>query len=1078
MSQGTLTIYSASAGSGKTYKLAGIYLTNLFRSRYNYRKILAVTFTNKATAEMKSRILDHLYNMATGKESDYLPGLIKATGKPEEVIRLEAKEILFSILHDFSRFSVTTIDAFFQKILRAFTREAGLNSGFNIEIDHTLILSAAVDDMIASSGDDKKLKDWLIEYAMANLDEEKSWNLKEGITKLAEELFSEKFKILSSSERSKLEDKEFLLNYIKKVRQISSSFQKTLLEYGKKCEKLFSDFDLNDDMFYYKGKGIPGFIRNLASGVVKEPNSYVRGIENDPPKWATGKLTAELQNAISGGLETTLKDAIRFYDENIKFYESAKVILSNIYALGILSDVLNKVHQITTSENSFLLSDAGELLNLITKEDQAPFIYEKVGNRFENFMIDEFQDTSIIQWDNFQPLINNSMAEGYDNLVVGDVKQSIYRWRNSDWKILGTMKEDLVDNKRFISEPLKTNWRSRTNIIRFNNALFSVIPKQVDEELSDAPSDLSIRRLFAEAVQDDPGKSDGGYVKLEFIDDDRDNSEEGINGTGKKVLKKWDRKVLEKLPSVIELFQDKGYSASDIGIIVRNGKEGAAVLKTMIDYSNNCSSGKKGKYNYNIVSNDSLSLSNSHAINFLIAVIALLNNPEDNISRAKMLRFFLLATGVKDAEKASLKKDDLINGLHSYFPDGYELFLESIKQLQLFEAIENIISFFGIGKYAWNVAYLNTFQDCVISYTGSRNTGYQSFLEWWETTGKTKSVVLPGNQDAARVYTIHKSKGLEFRIVILPFLSWNLDHKNTRQPFLWVKPKETPFNELGIIPVKYNSGLSGTIFADSYYNEKFSSYLDNINLLYVAMTRARDAIYGFVPENPGSGNAIARVIRDAITSTDPGTNSGLILNEFYNEEKKTFEFGDIMEYSGYKPENKDIASSVYPVTLGMKSLKLKLHSENYFSQGNNEARERINYGKLMHEVFENVKTPDDIPAAVKKLVLQGEISTDEAAGLEKKVNSLISAPPVSGWFLKENNVLTEAEIIIPSGTTRRPDRIIFKEDKTIIVDFKFGEENPHYIDQVNHYRDLLNEMGCKSVDAFIWYVDKNKIINT
>ena len=1036
-----------------------------------------MTFTNKATAEMKSRILDNLYNLANGSESDYLPELIKTTGKSEEAIRQESKEILFSILHDFSRFNVTTIDAFFQTILRAFTREAGIKSGFNIEIDHSIILSAAVDEMISSAGEDKKLKDWLIDYAMANLDEEKSWNLKEGIMNLAEELFSEKYKILSSSEKTKLEDKEFLLKYINKIRHISSSFEKTLIEYGVKCEKIFLDFGLSDDMFFHRGQGIPSFIRTMISGVVKEPNSFVRDIENDPPRWSTGKVSGELQNALAGGLETMLKDSLRFYDENIIFYKSAKVILSNIYALGILSDVLNKVHQITASENRFLLSDAGELLNLITREDQTPFIYEKAGNRFENFMIDEFQDTSTIQWENFKPLINNSMAEGFDNLVVGDVKQSIYRWRNSDWKILGTLKEEHVDNKRIISKPLKTNWRSRTNIIRFNNALFSVIPQQVDKELSDAPPDLSISRLFAEAVQDDPGIRDGGYVRLEFVDDDRDNADGGIISKGKKELKKWDRKVLEKIPAVIELFQDKGYPASDIGIIVRSGKEGASVLKTMIDYSNNCSSEKKGKYNYNIVSNDSLALSNSHAINFLIAVISLLNDSGDNISRAQMLRFYLLAKGEKDADKASLKRDELINGLHNVFPDGYEKFMESAKHMQLFEAFENIISFFGLGRYSWNVAYLNTFQDCVINFTGTGNTGYQSFLEWWETTGKTKSVILPGNQDAARVFTIHKSKGLEFRIVILPFLSWNLDHKNNRQPYLWTQPVDPPFNELGIIPVKYKSGLSETIFAKSYYDEKFSSYLDNINLLYVAMTRAKDAIYGFAPEKSGSSNVIAGVIKNALTGkSNPEGKSGLILNEFYNDEKKVFELGEIIDYRGIKPENKDITSSEYPVTLGMKSLKLKLHGENYFSSGNRETSEKKNYGKLMHKVFENVKTSDDIGLAVRKLVLEGEISGDESSDLEKKVASLINTPPVSDWFLKGNNIMTEAEILVPSGSTRRPDRIIFKDDKTIIVDFKFGEENPHYINQVNHYRNLLNDMGYKSVEAHIWYVDINKIV--
>ena len=424
MGQGTLTIYSASAGSGKTYKLTAIYLASLFRSRYNYRRILAVTFTNKATAEMKSRILDNLHKLAVGEKSEYLPGLVKSTAKTELWIRKEAKEILNSILHDFSRFSVSTIDSFFQRVLRAFAREVGLHSGFSIELDHSAILSAAVDDMIASASVDKELRSWLIKYVQSNIDEEKSWNLKEGIIKLSEELFKEKFKILSIEERSKLENKNFLLGYIEKIRSISRSFEKKLLDSGKKAFEIYSECNLTDDHFYRKGQGVPGFIKSLISGKVKSPNSYVREINNEPPRWSTGIASLELKSALAGGLDQTLRDAILYYDNNIVAYNSAESILSNIYALGILSDVSHNVHLVTTSENSFLLSDAGELLNLITKEDQSPFIYEKVGNRYENFMIDEFQDTSIIQWNNFKPLIENSMAEGFDNLVVGDVNQS------------------------------------------------------------------------------------------------------------------------------------------------------------------------------------------------------------------------------------------------------------------------------------------------------------------------------------------------------------------------------------------------------------------------------------------------------------------------------------------------------------------------------------------------------------------------------------------------------------------------------------------------------------------------------
>jgi len=1060
MGKGTLTIYSASAGSGKTYKLTGIYLSALFRSRYNYRRILAVTFTNKATAEMKSRILDHLHRLSAGEKSDYLSGLMLETKKSEEWIRQEAGEILNAILHDFSRFSVSTIDSFFQKILRAFAREAGLHAGFNIELDHSIILSSAVDEMINSASEDVKLRNWLITYALNNIEEEKTWNLKKGIVKLAEELFKENYKILSADERSNLEDKDFLLAYIEKVKSISSEFEKKMGESGKLAMMIYSSFDLSEDMFFQKGKGVPKFIKSLAEGNITEPNSYVRGILNDPPRWSTGTPAPQLQSAIDDGLGGILAEAITFYDANIISYNSAGSVLRNIFALGILSDVLKNVHKISSSENTFLLSDAGEILNLITRGDQSPFIYEKVGNRYENFMIDEFQDTSIIQWNNFEPLIANSMSEGFDNLVVGDVKQSIYRWRNSDWHILGKVLKNQVDNDRFLVEPLATNWRSHSNIIRFNNALFTIVPSQIDQTLADDSLPVCFREIYSEAVQKDPGNKPDGYVSIEFLENEPD--------------RKWEEKVLERIPSIIESVQDSGYRASDIGIIVRNGREGAMILKSLIDYSNN--NNDKG-YNFNVVSNDSLLLSNSPVICFIISALEVVNNPADMISLASLLRYYLLAAGKSDADKSPLVSRNLIEVTRTYFPDGYEALLQGIKQVPLFEAIESIIRFFDLGKYSWNVAYLNTFQDFVVNFTGSKNSDIQSFLEWWESTGSRKSVVLPGSQDAMRILTIHKSKGLEFKIVILPFLSWNLDHIPVKQQVLWVRPKASPFNELGIIPVKYGKDLLETIFSDDYREEKSSAYLDNINLLYVAMTRSMEAIYGFSVSNPKSGNTMAGVLKNAFTSGgEYKSESMLNLSEYYSSEKCRFEYGKLPENKKEQTENKNIASSGYHVSRSMESLKLKLHGENYFSSGNEELRKKINYGKLMHEVFEGINTSADIKMAVRKLVIDGKLPHDQSDEIEKKVNALIALPRVSDWFSSDAEIMKEAGILLTSGNTRRPDRVIIKDGKATVIDFKFGSENDKYIEQVNLYRGLLSEMGYKNTEAFIWYVDKNKIV--
>ena len=1062
MSVGTLTIYSASAGSGKTHQLTGIYLEKLFRSRLSYRRILAVTFTHKATAEMKDRILNELDKLAGGLPSAYLIDISTSTGKSEALIRKEAGEILSSILHDYSRFSVSTIDSFYQKIVRAFARDIGLHSGFDIVTDHNIILSKAVDNMISSAAKDEALKDWLLMFARANIEEGKSWDLRRSITALAGELFNEKFRLLPAGEKEKLRDKDFLVSYIDEMKALMSDFTAYIKQAALNANAFFDTYGLTDDMFFQKGKGVPSFIRTAAAGEFKIPNSYVRSAVADPPRWSSGKPAPALEQALEAGLADIVRDMVAYYDRNTAAYKTAKAILSYIYILGILSDILVQVRHITRDENLFLLSDAGELICLITDKDQAPFIYEKVGNAFENFMIDEFQDTSVIQWKNFRQLIENSMAQGFDNLVVGDIKQSIYRWRNSDWHTLRDLKRS-VDGSRFISKPLETNYRSCSNIIRFNNSLFSIIPGQLEPELSEAGQHSEFGELFSEVVQNDPGRKPDGYVRLEFIE----NTEES----------KWQEEVLNRLPELIESIQDKGYSASDIGILVRDNREGAVVLKKILDYTNSCPEEKKSRYNYNIVSGESLLLSNSPVVNFIIAVLMVLDNPKDMIARALMLRNFLLATGSADAEKVALPAEELIVFFQIYFPEGYIELLDSLRNQPLWNITEKVTGFFGLGNFSFNVPYLNAFQDIVLGQASARNPGIASFLEWWNTEGVKKSIAVPDSQDSIRVLTIHKSKGLEFEIVILPFLSWNLDHKPFLSNILWAVPDSPPFNKLGIVPLRYSSELADTIFADQYFDERLSAYLDNINLLYVAFTRAVSAIFGFAPAKPGADSRIASVISKAISFTgNHPDESPAFLHTFFDQDSGILEFGNLPDVHRETAPGMGLFVGEYPVNDLNASLKLKFNWEDYLDAGKSDAREKITYGRMMHDLFSRILSADDVPEAVRKMVRAGEITKQEEDSMIRNIHSLIGQPHVNVWFAEGNVVLNEATLLMPDSGTRRPDRVIIRDGKTYIVDFKFGEESDSHLRQVREYRKILTEMAYDVAGAYIWYVDANRIV--
>ena len=627
----------------------------------------------------------------------------------------------------------------------------------------------------------------------------------------------------------------------------------------------------------------------------------------------------------------------------------------------------------------------------------------------------------------------------------------------------------LVDDKRIIDKPLKINWRSCSNIVKFNNALFSIIPSQLDEELSEYAPVTSFSDLFSEASQEMPGEKDKskdrdkGYVRIGFLETtDEEN---------------WEQGALRQLPEIIESVQDKGYNASDIGILVRNNREGAIVLNEIISYSLKCPDEKKNRYNYNIVSNESLLLVNSPAINFLIAVLEVLDNPEDMIARAQMLRFYLLATGHDHAENVQMFSESLIDDSVRFFPHGYEDFLSGIKYLTLWNITEKTIDFFKLGNHSHHVAYLNSFQDIIIHFTATMTPGIPSFLEWWESEGNKKSILLPGQQDSIRVLTIHKSKGLEFGIVILPFLSWNLDHKPFHSNILWTRPHQDPFDKLGIVPVRYKKELSETIFAGQYYEERYSAYLDNINLLYVAMTRAKYAIFGFAPDTPRTDKRIASVLMEAIDSKEQVRGGqDEFLSNYFNREKKLFEFGEMPEGRKGKISTPRFRIDYYSVNESQASLKLKLHWENYFSGDLSDARLRVDYGKLMHGIFEEIETSEDVDAAVRRKVIEGKIPSEDEDGMRKKINSLISRPEVNAWFEKGNEVLNEASVLMPGSGTKRPDRIILRGGKTIIIDFKFGDENPHYLSQIRSYRKILTEMGYSGVEAYLWYVDADKIV--
>ncbi len=1064
MSQGLLTIYRASAGSGKTYCLTREYLQRLFSGTGSHKRILAVTFTNKAANDMRMKILGQLHSISSGTAGSLAAYLGLAPLSDESGIRNKAKGLLFNILHDYYGFSIGTIDSFFQKILRAFTREIGLQQGYLIELDHSVILGEAVDAMLERSGEDHDLMGWLVSYINSRTEEGKSWNLKKDILTLAEEIFGEKFRMLSQEEKKFLGDHEEMKSYVSELKKARSGFLNGLRRIADRCNDLIRQYNVTDDMFLRGGRGgIPSFLKMIAEyryGTFKPINATVSRALEDPPVFASKDgPPPPLAAALKNGLEDSIRELLNFYTLNLRQVNTAILVHDNIFILGILSDILEQVHKITSSENRFLISDTGELLYLIIGNDQTPFIYEKTGNSYDNFMIDEFQDTSHIQWNNFSPLVLNSMAEGHDNMVVGDVKQSIYRWRNSDWTILGSEIEKEIGDSRIIRKDLSINWRSYANVIAFNNSMFGILPEIIEERLADKGNHgFSLKQLYENSGQQVPESAgrDGGMVRIEFIDN---------TSTGD-----FRDKVLKKLPGLIENLNDLGYRGSDIGILVRTNQEGSDVVRALMAYKGNADNGKRLKYNYDVISNDSLLVSSSPAVMLIIWTLRYKAGFADIYTLSHILRFWLQCNkDNSDHFHEILSRGEA--GIEAHLPPGFFGLTGGGGEMSLFETVERIIELFNTGNDPENVPYLNAFQDMVLEFSNRETPDLKLFLEWWESTGCKRFLSLPDNRQSMKVLTIHKAKGLEFRIVIIPFISWLTGHGSST-PVMWVNPGPATPGHPAIVPVKYRSDLVHSIFENDYLREEYSAAVDNLNLLYVAFTRPVEALIGFAPFKSQSGSIASHLIQTLRVETKiSGETPSIDLSKYFDYEAKIFEYGELglSKPSGVINDSLSVSQDQYFICHEPERFRIKFHGRDLAEDMTEHRFRSISRGKLMHNAFETIVTAKDVRPSVDRLIRDGLINENEKADFINSIEGALSAGDVSEWFEEGQKVLTEAEILLPSGRIKRPDRIIFRDDRIIIVDFKFGEEKTSYLNQVREYRDILVKMGYSECEAYIWY---------
>lgn len=1067
-----LTVYKASAGSGKTFTLATEYIKLVVQDPQCYRNILAVTFTNKATEEMKMRILSQLYGIWKRlPDSDKYKKVIREkTGLSDTVVSERAGMALGYLLHNYNYFRVETIDTFFQGVLRNLARELDLTANLRIGLNDSQVEELAVDQLIEDLHTTDILLQWLLKYIMDNISDDKSWNVIGQIKAFGKTIFHDNYKNVSNTLRQKMEEPGFFDRYTARLKELRQSAEERMKGFAQDFFDTIASEGLMIDDFSYGKSGICGFFLKLQDGVFDESSVGKRVIDSmgDPEKWC--KKTHPRKELIYSLADSSLGQILRMAFEERprqwKIYQSADITLRHLSQLRLLGSIEKKVRELNESANRFLLSDTQQLLHALIDGSDTPFIFEKIGSQLQHVMIDEFQDTSTVQWQNFKVLLSETMSqEDAENLIVGDVKQSIYRWRSGDWRLLNDIQAQFPDPEAQLDiRTLSTNYRSQRNIIEFNNLFFSTAAQLEYLALQDDPEATALQRAYADVEQTVPDKlEENGLIHIQLLP-----SED------------YQENTLMQIADIVCDLRDKGIKPSEMAILVRSN----ASIPLIADYFT------KHLPDIRIVSDEAFRLDASVAVNLLVEALHLITHPDDSLAKAdiaKLYQCYVLESQTTDNELLLST-----NPLDELLPEAYINHFEELLNLSLYELTERLYTIFGLNRLKGQSAYLCAFYDQLISFTTENSTGIDAFVTEWEENLCAKTIQ-SDEIDGIRLISIHKSKGLEFDHVIIPFCDWQLE--KSQGNILWCQPDEAPFNELPIIPIDYNQKqMMGTIYEDDYRHEHLQNTVDNLNLLYVAFTRASQSLFVIGKRHAkNSRSVLIEQVLPLVAEKKPTA----ILSGIENEnEPLVFSFGSLIVRTAEDTSCTNLSPNPFlqqTTTIGIDidtfdnpvSFRQSNRSKDFITQQDEEnddqqQRQYIQTGSILHQIFSTIRTTADIDVALKRLQLEG-ILYDEQITAEKISSMLrkrLQNPRVADWFSDRWTLFNECTILtVEDGEVieRRPDRVMTDGNEWVVVDFKFGSPKDEYHDQVRQYMQLLSDMGHSNIKGFLWFVYSNKI---
>lgn len=1095
-----IIINKASAGSGKTYTLVKEYLIMLLGKKTeggnyildkhpndNHRYILAITFTNKATEEMKSRIVETLDVLASNPdESPYITDLTTMLGASKDDISKSAGIAERQMLEDYTNFNVCTIDTFFQKILRTFAYEVNLSSNYGVELNDEYVVELGVNNLKTRLHDEsgkknKSLSHWLWMFVQDSIKNGSSWDVfyKPKSKKTVDNSLYNFAKVLTNEVVKKNSKQLFdfladpkniqafnvalnsgISNLISEVKECVDEIFKMLEGPGIKANKNFTNF-----LDALNNSANPFLIKDLDKKVEKKiaDQSFVN------------KNSASVN-------DIAICDCLTQILDNNTVYASYKKILDLTYQLGLLGDINASMQDFANENNTILLSGTNDIVKRIIDGCETPFIYERIGMYLHNFLLDEFQDTSRMQWENLLPLVRNGLANGHDSLIIGDVKQSIYRFRNSDPQLLHSqLKVDFSNDSIKYNEGRSINWRSARNIVHWNNAFFRFLSMalNMDEFYADVEQEVSPKNeklpghvVVARREIPDKKKNTDGSNDCEIKNDDNSNDNDSN-------FKEW---AIEKMIVDLQSLLARGFKQKDIAVLSNTNREGQLAISRIMKW-NIENPDKQMK----VVSEESLLVISSPAVRIVVNILKMLDrceaHNEDGREMPMVLRRF--EANRSEGMDTSEAFEDAIVSKDEDIADYIDRLYETSKSACLDSVVEQIIkSQLSKQMTEENTPYLLAFLDSVVDFMSRYGSNIHHFLKWWDKVGPGLSISSPDNIDAIRVITIHKSKGLQFPCVLIPMFDWNFDQSSIE----WIEtagfkdklPKGVAIPP--IVPVKRDN--KRTLFDNEFKKIARSNIMDSLNKTYVACTRAQYELIIYTENNKELGLQLSQFLETCRNNNDiaptPTENC---------DPDVVYELGKPMLRSDIPALNSDdntlpdnVESRIMPPYSVVSDVdRWKLTSPDIIIDVRGTTRW---VGEMLHKVMERVRTPKNLKKAFGRALHRGMITEEEHDEYLALLSNRLADPRVADWFANDNRLMLERSVTIGGNGQKRPDRVVMKPNgEIIIVDYKFGDRSDDndtkYKRQVAGYkRSVCDALGCRPdcVSGYVWYIHSGDIL--